>query len=196
MSEDIFSNCPDPSSKSIRPWDGNPPDPQKLDIVYQVVKNGKELSDLVQGNPQFVPWSVVIPYTINNGKTQKHSLVFVRAANASNAMSVAVAWWDSTVRPRGTPKWFPADADYQGRVHATRMDENDYQHYFHELWRKARVDFDKWPLNLCGAATVHCTAFHSPWFDAEAHDFSHLKDGWQDHRIITGDFRDLGGIQA
>lgn len=196
MPHDPSSDCPEPSSKNIKPWEGNPPGEENLNIIYQTVKSGKELSDLVLDNPQFVPWSVVIPYTVEGGKKQKYSLVFVRAANASNAMNVALAWWDGVIRRRWSPKWYPADADYQGKVHATRLDEGDYQEYFYTLWRKARTDFDKWPMNLCGSATVHCTAFHAPWFDEEPHDFSHLKDTWQDRRIITGDFRDLGDIRA
>lgn len=181
------------------PYDNfNPDDPvrrcelpgaesQLLHLQGQQVGSYKELANIVQDNPQFIPWAVVIPYTFKQDTEMGHALVFVRAPNASNAATLAILYWEQRILPECKLKWYPVDADYQGKVHITRLDEGDYAGIFHMVWKKSRVDLDKWPMYMTGAPTAHCTMFAAPWFEREEHDFAHLRDAWLDHRKIDPD---------
>ncbi len=179
---DPLANVPDFSPENIRPGTLPGCQEENLNIIAQTVASRKALGDLVQDNPQFVPWAVVIPYLVE--QDMHHATMCVRAPTASAASSLAIMLWDRQFRHQW-PAFIDPKADYQGKVHIRRLDESDYQEIFHYLWKKARIDFHKWPLVATGTPSHHCTAFYAPWFDTERHDFSDMRDQWLDNRIIS-----------
>lgn len=175
------SEAPDFSLEHFKPCDLPPSQDEHLKVVAETVRSRKELGDLVEGNPMFVPWAVVIPYVVR--EDMHHALIFVRAPTASAAASVGIMLWDQRIR-QNFPEWIDPSADYQGQINMRRLDEGDYRYTFHELWKKARTDIHKYPLIMAGCASHHCTAFYAPWYDVEQHDFSNMRSNWLDNRII------------
>ena len=167
---------------NINPIDLAPLEGQVLRTKIEMYKNSQVVADVVRDNPDFRPWVVVIPYLRDEDTAMQHAMVFVRARDASNAANLAISWWSNKLQPMLTPKWYPPGADYQGKVAIRALDEGDYKQFFDYIWKKARVDFEKWPLYAMGAIDHHCTGFHSPWFEREEHDFAEMRSSWLDNQ--------------